>query len=365
MGHIYRRENSKFYWIKYYRNGKPFYESAHSEKKMVAERLLKVREGEISQGKMPGIIFEKIRFDDLLKDYLLDYRVNGKKTIAKAERCVKYLKVAFGGMRAVDITTTKIMDYIEKRKAAKLSNASINRELAALKRSFNLATRSTPPKVSQVPHIPTLKENNVRKGFLEPVEFLSLQGVLPTYLKPVVAFAYYTGWRRGEILSLKWNQIDIREGTVRLEPGETKNDEGRTIYLESEILEVMKSLHRNRRLDCPYVFNYNGEPIVDFRKSWEKACGIIKRPGLLFHDLRRSGIRNNVRAGIPERVAMAISGHKTRSVFDRYNIVSPDDLKEAALKRRAFNEEQAERLHSGDIRPVNENKGGVIKLATA
>ena len=236
--------------------------------------------------------------------------------------------------------------------------------MAALKRSFNLATRSTPPKVSQVPHIPTLKENNVRKGFLEQDEFVSLQEALPSFLKPVVAFAYYTGWRRGEILSLKWNQIDIREATVRLEPGETKNDEGRTIYLDSEILDVMKSLYRNRRLDCLYVFNLNGKPIVDFRTPWEKACSIIKKPGLLFHDLRRSGIRNNVRAGIPERVTMAISGHKTRSVFDRYNIVSPDDLKMAALKRRAFNEEQAERLHSGDIQPVPEKKGAVLKLAT-
>lgn len=363
MGTIYRRKDSKNYWIKYSKNGKPYYEATKSDKLSVAEKLLKLREGEIQQGKLPGIVFERVKFEDLIKDLLLDYRVNQKRSVARAERSARYLLEEFEGMKAVEVNTTRIKELIEKRKAQGFSNGSINRELAALKRAFNLAIRCTPPKVSVVPYIPMLKENNVRKGFVEYEEFAALRDALPFYLKPVLTFGYFTGWRRGEILGLRWNQVNLREGIVRLEPGETKNDEGRTVYLEPELWEMMKDLHKNRRLDCQNVFHLNGNDLSDFRKSWKKACIKIGRPGLLFHDLRRSGVRNMVRAGIPERVCMAISGHKTRSVFDRYNIVSQEDLKEAARKRQAFTDVQAEQLRFGYGSPFEEKK--VINLRSA
>jgi integrase len=179
-----------------------------------------------------------------------------------------------------------------------------------------------------------------------------LKNALPEYLKSVLTFAYFSGWRRSEILGLKWSQVNTKDGIVRLEPGETKNDEGRTLYMESELCELMRGLKRSREIGCPYVFNLNGLKAGDFRKSWNTACQKIGRPGLLFHDLRRSAIRNMVRAGVPERVAMTISGHKTRSVFDRYNIVSQDDLKDAAKKRQKFSDEQAGQLHFSYTLPV-------------
>jgi integrase len=354
MGCIYRR--GKIYWVKYYRNGKPYAESSHSDKQEVAKRLLKIREGEISRGKLPGICFDRIRFDELVEDYLTDYRINNKRTLGKAERCARYLLEEFGGMRTTDITTPIIKQYIQKRMDEGISNATINRELAALKRTFNLAARCTPPRVAQIPYIPMLKETNVRKGFFEHETFLALKETLPTYLKPVVSFAYSTGWRKEEIAGLQWDQVDLREGIVRIEPGETKNQEGRTIYLEPELLEMMKGLHRERRLGCPYVFHLKGRKIGDFRVVWRRACREAEVPGMLFHDFRRTAIRNMIRAGIPERVAMAISGHKTRGVFDRYNIVSQDDLKEAARKRQAFNEKQAERLQFSYSRPKTKKK---------
>jgi integrase len=245
-----------------------------------------------------------------------------------------------------------------------LNNATINRELSAIKRAFNLAARCTPPKVSTVPYIPMLKENNVRKGFIEHTEYLALRDALPDHLKPVLSFGYFTGWRKAEILNLKWAQVNLREGIVRLEPGETKNSEGRTLYMEPELWDMLTHLHKNRRMDCLFVFNRNGEKMVDFCKAWTSACVVAEKPGLLFHDLRRSAIRNMVRAGIPERVAMMITGHKTRSVFDRYNIVSQEDLREAALKRQQFTAKQSEQLQNSYNPSKNEKRVVTLSVAT-
>ena len=260
----------------------------------------------------------------------------------------------FGGMKVTDITTPRIKQYIQKRMDEVISNATINRELAA-----------TPSRVAKIPYIPMLKETNVRKGFFEHETFHALKEALPEYLKPVVTFAYSTGWRKEEIAGVQWNQVDLREGIVRIEPRKTRNREGRTAYLEPELLEMMKDLHRKRRLGCPYVFNLRRRKIGDFRIVWRRACWEAGVPGMLFHDRRRTAIRNMIRAGIPERVAMAISGHKTRGVFDRYNIVSQDDLKEAVRKRQAFNEKQVEQLQFSYTRPKTKKKVAALNSLNA
>jgi integrase len=356
MGHIYRRKG--VLWIKYYRNGKPYYESSHSEKKMVALKLLKKREGEIGKGKIPGMCFEKIRFDELAKDFLTDYRINRRKSLDKAKRCVRCLEKRFQGMRATEINTANIQSYIDERMEQGFSNASINRELSALRRMFHLGTRCTPPKVEQPPFIPMLKESNVRKGFFEHDQFQAIKNALPEELRPLATFAYHTGWRKGEILKLTWDKVDMKQGIVRLDPGETKNDEARTLYMDEELWKEMRMLLSKRRLGCPYVFHRNGMPIRDFRDSWDSACAQAKVEGRFFHDFRRTAIRNMVRAAIPERVAMKISGHKTRSVFDRYNIVSDEDLREAAKKHQAYLDRQAvssiEAVEKGHVIPLRQ-----------
>jgi len=364
MGHVYRRKG--VLWIKYYRNGKPYYESSHSAKKEVATRLLKRREGEISKGELPGICFDKVTFDELAEDFLTDYRINGKDTLSKAERSVKYLKETFGGMKAVSISTAGVKAYIQVRMDMGYSNASINRELAALKRMLHLGAQCTPPKVNLVPYIPMLKESNVRKGFFEAKEYKSLKDALPGVLKTVITFGYHSGWRISEILGLTWDRVDLREGIARLDPGETKNEEGRTLYFNEELMEEMKALHGKRRLGCLYVFHRDGKPIKGFRKAWINACikvglcepvrdehgtpvvikgkkgeeKVVRKPTRIFHDLRRTAIRDMVRSGVSERVAMKIAGHKTRNVFDRYNIVSDQDLRDAAQKKQAYFESQ-------------------------
>jgi len=358
MGHLFKRGN--VYWIKYYRNGKPYRESTKSRKEADAKRLLKRREGEISEGKLPGVYFDRVRFDELAEDFLSDYRINGKRSLVRAERSVEHLKTFFEGARVTHITSPAIQKYIEKRIEQKAANASINRELAALKRMLNLGARQTPPKVDRVPFIPMLQENNVRKGFFEHGDFLKLRDAMPDHLKGFVTFAYKTGWRLSEITGLTWDKVDFNQRVVRLDPGETKNNEARTVSMDDEVLEVLqrqKELRGKSGTVLPYVFlNAEGtDQVKRFDKSWKAACKTAEIGNRLFHDFRRSAVRNMVRAGVPERVAMTISGHKTRSVFERYNIVSEEDIKLAAQKQAAYLQSQTVTF-SGTV--VDFNKKG-------
>ena len=211
-----------------------------------------------------------------------------------------------------------------------------------------------------------LKEDNVRKGFFEHGDFLALRNALPSYLKGFVTFAYKVGWRVSEIRGLTWSQVDLNQGIVRLEVGETKNAEGRTVYLDDELKQIFEQQHEARKKQkklIPYVFpNKEGnDKIGDFRGAWNTACkkaGIGKR---LFHDFRRTAVRNMIRSSIPERVAMMISGHKTRSVFDRYNIVSDSDLQMAAKLQEDYLKSVAG-TKTGTIADFAEKKASITTL---
>ncbi|RJR47707.1 MAG: site-specific integrase [Desulfobacteraceae bacterium] len=358
MGMVYLR--GKTYWIKYYRNGKPFYESSKSKTETVALRLLKRREGEISQGQLPGVFFDRVKFEDLKDDLVSEYKLNGRKSLDSLEFRLQHLTEFFGKMKVPQVISRIDRYVLHRRNSACMvcyeefekqdtcpacgsdkvkagaSNATINRELAALKRMLNLGARQTPPKVDRVPHIPMLKENNIRKGFFEHQDYITLLKALPAYIRPVVTFGYKTGWRKSEIIGLTWDRVDREKRIARLEPGESKNGEARTVYLDDELLKLIKIQWMRRNEKEPYVFLRDGEQIKDFRGAWEAGCKDAGMEDRLFHDLRRTAVRNMVRSGIPERVAMTISGHKTRAVFDRYNIVSMDDLKAAATKQEAY-----------------------------
>jgi len=358
MGSIYLR--GKTWWIQYYRSGKPYRESAKTKKKMVANELLKQREGDISKGEIPGIHFDRVTFNELAEGLISNYEINNKKTTNRAKQCVTHLKETFEGMKVVNIDTPGIERYIKERLGTGVKSATINRELSALKRMLNLGARQTPPKVNRVPYVPMLKENNTRKGFFEHAEFLALKDVLPDYLKGLASFGYKIGWRISEVCNLTWGQVDRDQGIVRLEVGETKNDEGRTVYLDDELKQIFADQWEKRKQNAvltPYVFtNEDGtNKVKEFRKTWNQACratglgygyrtsrAYVKKwedkfnAGPTFHDFRRSSVRNMVRSGTPERVVMMISGHKTRSVFDRYNITNATDLKLAAQRQEAY-----------------------------
>jgi integrase len=332
QGRLFQRGG--VWWIAYYHRGREIRESAKTTSEQKAARLLRERLRTAGTQEFIGPAAQRVTFDDLAALYLTDYRLNGRRSLRDATRNVEMLREAFGMDRALDITADRIAAYTARRLEASLKPASINRELAALRRMFTLAIRAS--KLATRPHIALLAEDNAREGFLDPADFAVLRASLPHWLADAATFAYLTGWRRSEVATLTWADVDLRGGTIRLRAAHSKNKRPRIVKLTGELLALVERRAARRLLDCPLVFHHDGRPLRDFRTLWASSCSAAGVAGVLFHDLRRSAVRNMVRAGVPERVAMAVSGHRTRSVFDRYNIVSEDDLTAAAVQTLAY-----------------------------
>lgn len=358
-GRLYKRGNT--WWIDYGYRGDRHRESSGSHRKSDAQTLLRKRMAEMGRGKFVGRSEERVTFEHLAEIITTDYEVNGRKSIKRLRTSLGHLRDFFGQSRALDITTDRIRLYIAGRQEDGAANASIRKELAALKRAFNLAIQAE--QLTTKPHIPSVKVSNTREGFFEPGELEAVIAELPDYLRPVVRFAALTGWRKGEVLPLQWSQVDFDGGTVRLAPGTTKNDEGRTFPFRAlpeleAVLEgqraLTRALERERREIITHVFHRNGKPLKSIRSAWNAACERAHLRGMLFHDLRRTAVRNLERAGVPRSVAMKLTGHKTESVYRRYAIADRRALEEgvkrlARSSPRATSFEQKARRSAGSL----------------
>jgi integrase len=343
MGTV-RARGQRFLLDYYDARGRRHRDTVQAPTRKDAERVLKQREGDLAHGRVLYTPADRVLFDDLAADFIRDYQVNGKRSLWKAEKSVERLTQFFGGWRAVNITTQQVRAYIVQRQKAGLANGTINRELAALKRAFRLAVKAKVLSHDHVPDITLLKEASPRRGFFERAQFEAVRRHLPAALKPLVTVAYITGWRmRSEILPMRWRQVDLEADTMRLDPGTTKNDDGRLFVMTPELKATLAAqwaetdaLQRETGQIIPFVFHRKGKPIKSFRRAWLLACEQAGVPGRIPHDFRRTAVRNLERAGIARSVAMKMVGHKTESIYRRYAIVSEGDLREAAKKLAAI-----------------------------
>jgi integrase len=333
--HLYKQKNSKFWWMRYTENGQLVRKSTKCAKKSEAKDVADL-EREQWKRRIGIGVREPITLKDLIQEVEKDYSLNGKKSADRIEFSKKHLVKIFGENTPIEkITEQSIEDYKHTRKQEDCANGTINRELALLRRGFNLLRIQN--RISQSPRISLLAENNVRQGFIEVWQYKEILKHLPEHLRPLITFLYKTGWRKSEALNLTWDMVDFNRRQVRLPIGYTKNKKPRIFPFDDELERIFKRLWNEKeqqKIGIAHVFlnqNKTG-PIVDFRGSWDSACDEAKIGKRLIHDMRRSAVRNMVESGVSEKVAMELSGHLTRTVFENYHIVSTDDLVKAVQK---------------------------------
>jgi integrase len=400
---------SSIWWIGFSDRGIPRRESSGSTDKAVAEKKLKKQLAEVlTQTYAPSV---NVKIDQLIEDVFADYRNKSRKSIdCVTRRWRLHLKPWFRNRRASDLTTDCINAYIERRKVESIEDvpkekqekvlkgcaATINRELALLKYAYNLGRKCTPPKVRIVPYFPSLEENKPRAGFLGAANYMAVATAcvqVGLWLRAIFEVGHTYGWRVSEVLGLRVRQVDLIDDMVRLD--DSKNGDPREVAMTQSVRALLTECVRGKQSD-EYVFTRavvgeNGQMenqrVRNFRKVWANICvaaGVGKflcpkcegavNPelrcvacetdwlrksvrysgqdgGLIFHDLRRTGVMNMSRAGIPDKVGMTISGHLTRSIYDRYRIVPPKDLRDAA---RALEVSQREALEKVKVGPQSD-----------
>ncbi len=336
-GHLYKR--GRVWWFKWFdASCRPHWRSSRSRDRAVAEAMLREQLAQRDRGAPVLPDPRGVSVDAVLDNLLAEYRNNGRRSVDRADLSCRHLRRYFAGRGAASVTGADITRYADLRLAEEAAPATVNRELAALRRAYRLAIRQG--LLATMPPVVALREDNVRTGFFEPDQVDAVCRRLPLDEGDLVCFAYITGWRvRSEVFPLTWPQVDWAGGFVRLEPGSTKNLEGRQFPLIPALRAILeRRLEYTRRCEraqgriIPWVFHRSGQPIKSMGKSWRTACKRAGLPGRLLHDLRRSAVRNLERAGVSRSAAMKLTGHKTEAVYRRYAIVSESDLREAGAK---------------------------------
>jgi integrase len=310
-----------------------------------ARLLLKQLLERVSNGVTVGHDPTQLRYADLRRLYLDDYKEQGHKSLRKTKAGIEYVdclphldtfmeyaQEGDRGLKVSNVTVKTRNEFVKQRQEVGAANGTINRSLAALRRMFTLAIDAEILKYA--PKIKMLPESNARTGFLEMEDYNRLHAAFGVrtfaYVQPILQMGFYTGMRLGEILNLKWDRVDLKNKVIRLEDADVKNETGREIPLIDGLPETLREL-REAHPNAEYVFvNSHGAQISSFRKAWEKITKEVGLEGLLFHDLRRTAVRNLVRAGVSRGVAMKISGHKNEDVFERYNVTDSKDIQNAA-----------------------------------
>jgi integrase len=330
---------SRYWYLFFYHNGRRIRESSETESKMEAEKLLQRRMGEVGLGITPEQDVKHLRYEQMRDAMMTDFknrdcgslytRKDGVTTIAGLEHLDSYFK----NMRVTAITTDTLRAYIAHQKGKGYSDPSVRKQLVILRSMMNMARKDGKLRLVDIPHFPMPKDSAPRQGFVEPAKFRELLAALPINLRPLIQFVYYTGCRLGAAQQITWSMVNKDCTEISLPGNIIKTGEPLLLPLTGGLSDVSKTLKKMFRKEGP-VFNS-----TNLRKCWNTACnqtglGVYDKKtglytGLMIHDLRRSAVRNLVRAGVSRKVAMAISGHKTEAIFERYNIINTRDLHDA------------------------------------
>jgi len=343
------------WWIDYYVNGHRKRERIGPNKRL-AETVLQKRKVEIAEGKF----LDKQRpitttFDELADAYFAYVVHQQRKRSWRRDRTsIRALKGYFGGKRLTEVTPAAVEQYRAwryatiSRRGHPMTPASVNRELACLKRMFNVAWKGLivlkggAPAENPMAMVSQARERNERDRVLSSEEFRQVYQEAAAWLKPMMLCGYHTGMREGEVRSLRWDQVDFKRETIRLKSSETKTDAYRVIPLNRTLTNLFKTT--TRYVGCPYIFinpakleawQANPEQVdpryrdSSINHAFERACRKTGVSNATFHDLRHTFVTNARRAGIDYFRIMAITGHKTMSVFKRYNTVDERDLRDA------------------------------------
>jgi integrase len=347
-GYLFQRNG--IWWACLWRDGRRIRESLNTTDQKVAEkRLISLRRAK-EKGSYLAPAERRVDVNELLDDLLRHLRLKGASSADHVQSHLRAVRNELGYMRATDIDTATIQKVQAFWKLKGFAPATINRRCESLLQAFRLAARHTPPKVRLVPHMPMLKVNNARQGFFGQADFMSLiHHIVNPDVVDFLEWFWWTAMRPKEIRQMTWSMIDLREWVLYLDPRAAKTRKGRVIALEGPLREIIERRLAKRRLDTPLVFHRvsrgrPGQPIRKYHVQWRhavKAAGLT--PGLIPYDLRRSAIRNMLRAGAIEAVIMKISGHRTRATFDRYNIVNEEDTRQAIIRTVDFMARQSTR----------------------
>lgn len=368
-GSLYQKADGRWYYSIMH-NGKRRTKSLKTRDEEEALRnYQKVRNnflGAIDRGEFEPSTKENIRIEEIVADYIKEIKLNGHKSASIAEKVLNKLLKApeFSSRKVATLVTADFKRYRDRLTKKGASHATVNYHFACVRAALNLETKQTPSRVGKVPFIPMVRVKNAREGFLEYPDHYTLLDCLPLSLKALFAVGFHSGCRLGEVVRMRWSDVNWTNRVVRLP--DSKNGRKRNLPFWGGIEEHLKKqkVYRDEHHpECEHLFFWMAEdvgishggvriapgtPIQDFRATWQAAvkaaCDKNKciRPDLLFHDLRRSAIRVMVQeAGIPESQAMLISGHETRSMLERYNIVSLKNVQDAGAKLDEWSKQRA------------------------
>ncbi len=319
---LYKRGN--VWWIRYAGlDGRTRFESSRSTSFKAAQALLIQRKKDIQEGKAP-IPIKRIAnhtFRELAEQYI--QWAQRQKAFKKKKAVIGLLLEVFGNTPLRHFNTRLLEEYQSKLLSDGKAPATANRRLATIKHMFTKAVdweMVEDEPLKKVRRVKLLTENNRRLRYLSKEETQALVNACQKHLRPIVVCAVNTGMRKGEILSLRWDMVDLRHGFILLSV--TKNGERREIPINRTLREALQGLVRH--IDSPYVFtNDKGQRFDNVVRSFKSAC---KRAGITdfkFHDLRHTFASQLVMAGIDITTIKELLGHKTLTMTLRYAHLAP------------------------------------------